>query len=88
MQIGNPTLPAGWGSYHYDDEGIPAKQKILIKNGIINEFITNTEAAFRLNIPRTGGSRFQSSTCALLYLGSHIIERCRQLADLPDISYR
>jgi len=88
--VDDPTLPVGWGSYHYDDEGIPARQKILIKDGIINEFITNTEAAFRLNIPCTGGSRSQSYMYPSLPRMSDIfIDPCDQSVEelLEDIKY-
>lgn len=58
--VDDPTLKKGWGSFHYDDEGVPAQKKVLIKNGVVNEFITNTETAAKLNVSCNGGSRTQS----------------------------
>lgn len=64
--VDDPTLQPGWGSYHYDDEGLPAKRKTLIKNGIINEVITDSEMAQNLGVCCTGGSRSQSYMYPLL----------------------
>jgi TldD protein len=88
--IDDPTLESGWGSFHYDDEGIPAKRKVLIKNGVINEFITNSEMAFRLNVPCTGGSRAQSYMYPpLIRMSDIFIEPCDQSLEelLEDIDY-
>jgi TldD protein len=53
-------MEKGWGSFQYDDEGIPAHQKMLIKNGVISEIITDSQTASRLDMPCNGGSRAQS----------------------------
>lgn len=58
--VDDPTLTMGWGSLHYDDEGIPARRKVLIKDGTITGFITNSETASILNMQCNGGSRSQS----------------------------
>ncbi len=53
----DPTLPGGYGSYLYDDEGVKTKQRLLIKNGKINEFLQNRETAFDMGINSNGSSR-------------------------------
>ena len=53
----DPTLQWGYGSYLYDDEGVKAGQRLLIKNGKINEFLQNRETAFDMNISSNGSSR-------------------------------
>jgi TldD protein len=43
--IDDPTLERGFGSYLFDDEGVRAHPKTLIKDGRINEFLHNRETA-------------------------------------------
>ena len=44
--IDDPTLPKSYGYYRWDDEGVPARPRILFKNGRINEFLHNRETAW------------------------------------------
>lgn len=55
--IEDPTLENSFGFYLYDDEGVRARKKYLIKNGMINEFLNNRETAFELNSKSNGCSR-------------------------------
>ena len=43
--LDDPTLKNGYGFYMYDDEGVKARPKSLIKEGVINEFLQNRETA-------------------------------------------
>jgi TldD protein len=43
--IDDPTIPGTDGYYLYDDEGVPARKRVLIKEGRINEFLHNRETA-------------------------------------------
>ena len=68
MQIGNelatiiddPTIPNSSGFYLYDDEGVPARKRILIKNGRINEFLHNRETAYELGLKSNAAARANS----------------------------
>lgn len=53
----DPTLKDSFGYYLYDDEGVKARRKILIKNGIINEFLQNRETAAVFGIKSNGSAR-------------------------------
>ncbi len=44
--VDDPTIPNSYGYYKYDDEGVKAGKRYLIKNGVINEFLHNRETAF------------------------------------------
>ena len=55
--IDDPTLKSGFGFYLYDDEGVKARKKYLIKNGVITEFLHNRETASRMGIKSNGSSR-------------------------------
>jgi TldD protein len=54
------TYPNGWGSLKYDMEGVPAKKRLLIDRGVLEDFITNREVAAKLNMTPNGGARAQS----------------------------
>ncbi|MEA3223575.1 MAG: TldD/PmbA family protein, partial [Thermodesulfobacteriota bacterium] len=46
--VDDPMLPNSYGHYRYDDEGVRARKRYLIKDGMINEFLHNRETAFSL----------------------------------------
>ena len=55
--IDDPTLPNSNGFYLYDDEGVKARKKILVKDGKITEFLHNRETAIQMNVKSNGSSR-------------------------------
>jgi TldD protein len=54
--IEDPTIPGSYGYYLYDDEGVKARPRILMKSGVINEFLQNRESAARMGLKRSNGS--------------------------------
>ncbi|MDV3103477.1 TldD/PmbA family protein [Thermococcus waiotapuensis] len=59
--IEDPTIPNSWGFYLYDDEGVKARPRYLIRDGIITEFLTNREYAYKL------GQRSNAAARAINY---------------------
>ncbi|MDW8034419.1 MAG: TldD/PmbA family protein [Nitrososphaerota archaeon] len=55
--VDDPTLPGSFGFYLFDDEGVKARRKYLIKEGKIFEFLTNRETAARLGVKSNGSAR-------------------------------
>jgi len=55
--VDDPTIPNSYGFYLYDDEGVKARRRFLIKNGIINAFLQNRETAAEFGISSNGSSR-------------------------------
>jgi TldD protein len=53
----DPTLPNSYGFYLYDDEGLKAERRLLIKDGIINSFLQNRETAAELETSSNAASR-------------------------------
>ena len=53
----DPTMEGSFGYYLYDDEGVRARARHLIKNGIINEFLHNRSTAHAMNVKSSGASR-------------------------------
>jgi TldD protein len=55
--VTDPTLPDSYGYYLYDDEGVQARRRELIKGGVINEFLHNRETASQLGLASNGSAR-------------------------------
>lgn len=55
--IDDPTLKGGFGSYLFDDEGVKARPRILIKEGRINEFLHNRETAAKFGCKSNASAR-------------------------------
>jgi TldD protein len=54
--IDDPTIEHSYGFYLYDDEGVKARPKHLIKNGMINEFLHNRETAASMDMGRSNAA--------------------------------
>lgn len=55
--IDDPTLPKSGGFYLYDDEGVKARPRHLIKQGIVNEMLHDRLSAGRAGTQSNGASR-------------------------------
>jgi TldD protein len=55
--VDDPTLPNSYGFYLYDEEGVKARRRTLIKQGVINEFLHNRETAFEFGVNSNGAAR-------------------------------
>lgn len=53
----DPRIRNSAGFYLYDDEGVKARKRVLIKNGKINELYHNRETAYSLGTRSNGASR-------------------------------
>lgn len=58
--IDDPTIPASYGYYQYDDEGVKAHKRLLIKEGIINSFLHNRETGYLMGKQSNASSRASS----------------------------
>ena len=76
------SMDGGWGTIYYDDEGIPAKNTILLDKGILIQYMHSRQTAEKLGMELTGNARAQdythriiprmTNTC--LAPGTHTIE--------------
>jgi TldD protein len=55
--IDDPTVENGYGFYLYDDEGVKARPRYLLKKGMINEYLMNRQAASELGKLSNGSAR-------------------------------
>jgi len=51
------TIDGAFGSFKYDDEGIPAQKTLLIKDGVVVGLMHNRETAQKLKAKPTGNAR-------------------------------
>lgn len=55
--VDDPTVPNSYGFYLYDDEGIKARSRLLIRNGFINELLHNRWSASNFDVKSNGAAR-------------------------------
>jgi TldD protein len=58
--VDDGTMPNSWGSLNIDDEGIPARKKVLIENGVLKGYMIDKLNGRRMKMEPTGSSRRQS----------------------------
>ncbi len=55
--VDDPTVKGSFGFYKYDEEGVRARKRTLIKEGIITEFLQNRETGSIFDVESNGSSR-------------------------------
>lgn len=58
----DPSLPGEFGSYFFDDEGLPAKSTRIVSKGIFERGLTDLYSANALNMERSPNGRRQDFT--------------------------
>lgn len=53
----DPTIPYSYGYFLFDEEGVKARKKELVKNGYVNELLHNRETAGLLGIKSNASAR-------------------------------
>jgi len=51
------TIDGAFGSFKYDDEGVPAQRTLLVKGGVVVGLMHNRETASKFNVEPTGNAR-------------------------------
>jgi TldD protein len=66
-QIGSPLISivddathGSFGSFFFDDEGVPAKKKMLLEHGVLKSYLHSRATAASLGMQPTGNCRAQS----------------------------
>ncbi|MBC7327613.1 TldD/PmbA family protein [bacterium] len=55
--IDDATIEEAFGFYFYDSEGTPARKNVIIKDGILMDYLYNLETAAKLEANPTGNAR-------------------------------
>ena len=93
QQIGNelvtvvddPTMMGGYGAYPVDDEGVDTREKVLIKNGILTEYLNHRETAHHFDVDPNGGARAQDGLHHPLVRMSNTMIHGGRHADLDEL---
>lgn len=54
------TLDGAFGSFPYDDNGIPGQRKVIIENGVLKNHLTDRYTAARLGLEPNGAARAEN----------------------------
>ena len=54
------TIKGAFGSFKYDDEGVPAHKTLLVKDGVVVGLMHNRETAKKFNTQPTGNARAEN----------------------------
>ena len=54
--IDDPTIPGLFGTWPFDDEGVPARRKVVIEKGVLKTFLHNSYTARKMNSRTTGNA--------------------------------
>ena len=58
--VDDPTLPGGFGTFKYDDEGVETRKAVLIEKGVVKELMVDRQYSALLGIKPTGNARAES----------------------------
>jgi TldD protein len=58
--VDDATIPNGWGSFSFDDEGAPAQRTVLFEEGVLRGMLYDRLRADKDGVPSTGNGRRQS----------------------------
>jgi PmbA protein len=72
--IDDPTIPGLFGSYPFDDEGVPGRCKTVIRDGVLEGYLLNTYCARKLGMRTTGNASRGLSGNAGVGIGNFYIE--------------
>jgi len=57
--VDDPTIRGGYGAFPIDDEGLNTREKLLIKNGVLTEYLNHRETAHHFGLEPNAGARAQ-----------------------------
>jgi TldD protein len=58
--VDDATIPNGWGSFDFDDEGEPGQRTVLFEDGVLRGFLYDRLRAEKDGVPSTGNGRRES----------------------------
>ena len=58
--VDDATVPNGWGSFSFDDEGVPAERTVLFEDGVLRGWLYDRLRSEKDGVPSSGNGRRQS----------------------------
>ncbi len=75
------TVEGGFGSFAYDDHGLPSRRRLLVEDGVLRGFLTDRVSGFRLGTPSTGSARAES------YAARPLVRMTNTFMEPGDLSF-
>ena len=83
--VDDPTMMGGYGAYPVDDEGVNTREKVLIKNGVLTEYLNHRETAHHFGVDPNGGARAQDGLHHPLVRMSNTMIQGGKHADMDEL---
>ena len=83
--VDDPTMMGGYGAYPVDDEGVNTREKVLIKNGVLTEYLNHRETAHHFDVDPNGGARAQDGLHHPLVRMSNTMIQGGKHADMDEL---
>ena len=83
--VDDPTMMGGYGAYPVDDEGVDTREKVLIKNGVLTEYLNHRETAHHFGVDPNGGARAQDGLHHPLVRMSNTMIQGGHHADMDEL---
>ncbi|MEK9696180.1 MAG: TldD/PmbA family protein, partial [Candidatus Poseidoniales archaeon] len=83
--VDDPTIRGGYGAFPIDDEGLNTREKLLIKNGVLTEYLNHRETAHHFGIEPNAGARAQDGLHHPMVRMSNTIIQGGSHNDLDDL---
>ena len=83
--VDDPTMMGGYGAYPVDDEGVNTREKVLIKNGVLTEYLNHRETAHHFDVDPNGGARAQDGLHHPLVRMSNTLIQGGHHADMDEL---
>ncbi|MCG3180131.1 MAG: Metalloprotease TldD [Phycisphaerae bacterium] len=61
--VDDATVPGAYGSFAYDDEGVPAARNVIVRDGVFVGLLHNLETAARYGVAPNGCGRVEDHSC-------------------------
>lgn len=58
--VDDSTVAGGFGSFPYDDHGLPGRRRVLLEGGVVRQHLNDRVSAFKLGQASTGSARAES----------------------------
>ena len=72
--VDDPGMPGLFGSYPFDDEGVPGRRKTILRDGVLEGYLLNTYCAKKLGMRTTGNASRGLSGNAGVGIGNFYLE--------------
>jgi TldD protein len=88
--VDDATIPNGWGSFDFDDEGTPAERTVMFVDGVLQTFLFDRMRAAKEGLASTGNARRQSYASPPIprMTNTHILPGASTAADILSSTER